>query len=230
MFSALSSGADYRGRMAAMRRRFLHDLYYAAAAAAILTPIACGGPKTVARDGYRAVLVYSKEDRFRVAVRGESVRISGTIDGSEIVKIVRPDLGKVWQFRPSTKKIFESRWEPTDEAVPGYPLQPRFDVAAYADRFSAGVERIDDATHGLHPCERWRLSFPSGDHAVAWVARDLDRLVVRIEHLKRDSNDEYQPFTDAQLLDVQVGASPKLLEEPRGYRKVSSYEELSRSG
>jgi hypothetical protein len=229
-FSALGSGADYRGRMAAMRRRFLHDLYYAGAAAAILTPIACGGPKTVARDGYRAMLAYSKEDRFRVAVRGESVSISGTVDGSEIVKVVRPDLRKIWQFRPSTKKIYESRWEPTDEAVPGYPLQPRFDVAAYADRFTAGVERQDDATHGLHPCERWRLSLPSGDHAIVWVARDLDRLVVRIEHLKKDSGDEYQPFTDTQLLDIQVGASPNLFDEPKGYRKVSSYEELLRSG
>ena len=212
-----------------MRRR-LHHLYYAIAAATILAAVACGGPKTVGRDGYRAMLVYSKEDRFRIAVRGESVRISGTVDGSEIVKVVRPDLRKIWQFRPSTKKVFESPWEPTDEAVPGYPLQPRFDVAAYADRFSASSERLDDATHGLHPCERWRLSLPSGDHAVVWVARDLDRLVVRIEHLKKDAGDEFQPFTDTQLLDVQVGAAPKLFEEPKGYRKASSYEELARSG
>ena len=210
-------------------RRF-HNLYYAAAAVAILAAFACGGPKTVAREGYRASLVYSKEDRFQIAVRGESVRIAGQVDGSEIVKVVRPDLKKIWQFRPSTKRVFESRWEPTDEAVPGYPLQPRFDVAAYADRFSASVERQDDATHGLHPCERWQLTMPSGDHAIVWVARDLDRLVVRIEHLKKDSSDEYQPFTDAQLLDVQVGAPPKLFEEPKGYRKVTSYEELSRSG
>lgn len=197
-------------------------------AAAVLAALACGGPKTVARDGYRALLVYSSEDRFEVAVRGESVRVEGKSDGSAIVKIVRPDLGKVWQYRPSTKKTFESRWESTDEAVPGYPLQPGFDVLAYADRFGAEVQRIDDATHGLHPCERWRLTLPSGDVATVWVARDLDRLVVRIEHSKKDDSDEYQAFTDTQLLDVKVGASPKLFEPPESYAKVNSYEDLAK--
>jgi hypothetical protein len=197
---------------------------------AILAALACGGPKTVAGDGYRALLVYSAEDRFRIAVRGESTRISGNADGSEIVKVVRPDLHKVWQFRPSTRKIFESRWEATDEPVPGYPLPPGFDVEAYADKFGAETQRIDDASHGLHPCERWRLSLPSGDRATIWVARDLDRLVVRIEHAKKDTGDEYQPFTDTQLLDIQVGASPKLFEPPKGYTEVRSYEELAKSG
>jgi hypothetical protein len=63
-------------------------------AAGILAAIACGGPKTISRDGYRALLVYSPEDRFQIAVRGEKVRVTGTVDGSEIVKIVRPDLKK----------------------------------------------------------------------------------------------------------------------------------------
>ncbi|HEY6066232.1 MAG TPA: hypothetical protein VIY96_08765, partial [Thermoanaerobaculia bacterium] len=208
--------------------RTIARLLRAVAAGAVLCALACGGPKTVAKDGYRALLVYSAEDRYRVAGRGESVRISGNVDGSEIVKIVRPDRKKVWQFRPSTKKIFESRWDPTDEPVSGYPLQPGFDVAAYADRFGAKVQRIDDQTHGLHPCERWRLTLPSGDLATIWVARDLDRLVVRIEHAKKDPNDEFQPFSDTQLLDVQVGAGPKLFEPPEGYGKVRSYEELTR--
>lgn len=201
---------------------------YAVVFGAILTGLGCGGPKTVAGHGYRALLVYSAEDRFRIAVRGESTRISGTMDGSEIVKVVRPDLAKVWQFRPATRKIFESHWEATDEPVPGYPLQPGFDVVAYADKFGGETQRIDDASHGLHPCERWRLSLPSGDRATVWVARDLDRLVVRIEHAKRDTADEYQPFTDTQLLDIKVGASPKLFEPPKGYTKVSSYAELAK--
>lgn len=199
-----------------------------AAVATVLLLVACGGPKTISQDGYRALLVYSPEDRFRIAVRGESVWISGNVDGSEIVKIVRPDLHKVWQLRPSTKKIYETGWEATDEAVPGYPLQPKFDVAAYADRFGARAERQNDATHGLHPCERWRLALPSGDLATIWVARDLDRLVVRIEHAKKDTTDEYQPFTDTQLLDVRLGAPPKLFEPPKGYTKVGSYEELAK--
>jgi hypothetical protein len=213
--------------MAALRRRSLHHLYYAIGAASILAAAACGGPKTVARDGYRAVLVYSPTDRYRIAVRGESVRVEGRSGGLEIVKILRPDLRKIWQFRPSTKKIFESQWQATDEAVPGYPLQPRFDLAAYADRFGGKADRQNDATHGLHPCERWRLSVPSGDAATIWVARDLDRLVVRIEHEKKDAQGAYQPFTDTQLLDITAGASPKLFEPPKGYARVGSYADLA---
>jgi hypothetical protein len=197
-------------------------------AAAVCAAVACGGPKTVAKDGYRGVLVYSKEDRFQIAVRGERVRVSGTADGSEIVKIVRPDLGKSWQFRPSARRLFESPWSLTDEAVPGYPLQPRFDPAAYADRFGGAIHRIDDATHGLHPCERWEMTLPSGDRARIWVARDLDRIPVRIEHAKKDPNDEYQAFTDAQLLDIQVGAAQELFEPPKEYARVASYAALAK--
>lgn len=197
------------------------------AAAVALAALSCGGPVTISKDGYRALLVYSEEDRFQIAVRGESVRVTGTVDGSEVVKIVRPDLKKSWQFRPSTRRIFESAWAPTDEAVPGYPLSSGFDPEAYADRFDGEIERIDDATHGLHPCERYRLALPSGDVATIWVARDLERLVVRIEHAKRDGEDEYQPFTDTQLLDVKAGADEKLFEPPKGYASVDSYEKLA---
>lgn len=197
------------------------------AAAALLGALACGGPKTISKDGYRAILVYSEEDRFEIAVRGEMVRVTGTVDGSEIVKVVRPDRKKSWQFRPSTRRIFESPWSPTDEAVPGYPLAPGFDPAAYADRFDAEIERIDDATHGLHPCERYRMTLPSGDVATIWAARDLERLVVRIEHAKKGGEDEYQPFTDTQLLDVNAGAPEKLFEPPKDYEKVDSYEKLA---
>ncbi len=209
------------------KRSGLRGGLLAAVAVAVVAALACGGPRTVARDGYRGILDYSKEDRFRIAVRGERVRVAGVVDGSEIVRIVRPDLGKSWQFRPSTKRIFESAWAATDEAVPGYPLSPGFDSAAYADRFGGEIRRIDDGTHGLHPCERWQMTLPSGDVATIWVARDLDRLVVRIQHAKKDAGDEYQAVTDAQLLDVQVGASEKLFEPPKEYEKVSSYEALS---
>ncbi|MDQ5858748.1 MAG: hypothetical protein M3542_10810, partial [Acidobacteriota bacterium] len=161
-------------------------------AAGVLAALACGGPKTISKDGYRALLVFSPEDRFQIVVRGEKVRVTGTVEGSEIVKIVRPDLKKSWQFRPSTRRIFESAWSPTDEAVPGYPLVCGFDPEAYADSFGGVILRIDDATHGLHPCERYRLALPSEDIATIWVARDLERLVVRIEHAKKDGEDEYQ--------------------------------------
>lgn len=198
------------------------------APAALALLVACGGPKTISRDGYRALLVFSPEDRFTIAVRAEKRRVEGTFDGSSLVKIARPDLGLAWQFRPSTKKIYETPWAPTDEIVPGYPLEPGFDPQAYADRFGAAIERIDDATHGLHPSERWVMTLPSGDRATIWVAKDLDRLVVRVEHAQKGEGDESQPFTDTQLLDVRAGAPEKLFEKPEGYTAVSSYEELGK--
>ena len=190
---------------------------------------ACGGaPRTISKDGYRALLAFSPDERFSIAVRGEKKRVEGSVEGSPLVKIVRPDLGKAWQFRPATEKIYETAFSPTDEIVPGYPLEPGFDVEAYADRFGAGTRRLDDATHGLHPCERFEMTFPSGDTATVWVARDLERLVVRIEHAKKDSSDEHQPFTETQLLDIRVGAPEKLFEKPEGFAPVRSYEELGK--
>ena len=129
--------------------------------------------------------------------------------------------------RTISKRLFETAWSPTDEIVPGYPLEPKFDPQAYADRFSAKVRRIGDAAHGLHPCERWELSLPSGDAVVVWAARDLERLAVKIEQMKKDQSDEYQPFTTTELLDVRVGADPKLFEKPEGYQVVKSFQELT---
>jgi hypothetical protein len=189
--------------------------------------LACGGGlKTISKDGYRAVLSFSADERFEVAVRGESKRVEVVLDGAPLVKVVRPDLKKVWQFRPSTKKLMETEWSATEEVVPGYPLEPGFDPEAYADRFGGKIHQIGDEVHGLHPCDRWRLALPSGDLVVIWAARDLERLVVKIEHAKKDAGDEYQPFTTTELLDVQVGAAPGLFEKPKGYAEVKSYEDL----
>jgi hypothetical protein len=187
-----------------------------------------GGPQTISKDGYRAILVFSPEDRYSVAVRGEARRVEGEVEGSTLVKIVRPDLGKVWQFRPDTEKILEAPYNTTEEIVPGYPLEPNFDAHAYAGRFGGVIEQISDATHGLHPSERWVMTLPSGDRVTLWVAKDLERLVVRIEHAKKDTSDEHQPFSDTQLLDVRVGAKPELFEPPRGFQPVKAYEELNR--
>jgi hypothetical protein len=185
-----------------------------------------GGPKSVSRDGYRAMLSFSSKERFQVAVRGESRRVEAVMEGSPIVKIMRPDLGKIWQFRPATKRLMESKWEPTDEIVPGYPLAPRFDPAAYADRFGGKIRRIADDVHGLHPCDRWEMLLPSGDIVTIWAARDLERLVVKIEHAKKDQGDEYQPFTVTELLDVRVGADRDLFEKPKGYGVVANETDL----
>lgn len=196
---------------------------------ALLLASCCGGGlKTIAKDGYTAILAYSSQEKYSVAVRGEWRRIEGEADGSPLVKVARPDLKTVWQYRPKTKRLFASAWAPTDEIVPGYPLDPRFDPRAYADRFGAQIERIGDDTHGLHPCDRWRMTLPSGDVVTIWAARDLENLVVKIEHAKKDVNDESQPFTTTELLDVRVGADPDLFEKPKGYAEVKSYQELQK--
>lgn len=191
---------------------------------------ACGGGlKTISKDGYTATLAYSPEERYSVAVRGEWRRVEGPADGGALVKIARPDLKTVWQVRPDTKKLFTSAWAPTDEIVPGYPLEPNFDPEAYADRFGGRIERIGDDTHGLHPCDRWRMTLPSGDTVTIWAARDLERLVVKIDHAKKDQSDESQPFTTTELLDVRIGAKPELFEKPKGYTEVASYQDLLKS-
>jgi hypothetical protein len=193
----------------------------------LVLAVGCGGGlKTVGRDGYRAVLSFSKDERFEVAVRGESKRVEARMDGAPLVKIMRPDLKKTWQFRPTTKRILETAWQPTDEIVPGYPLEPHFDPQAYADRFGGTIRKIGDDAHGLHPCDRWRMSLPSGDLVTIWAARDLEGLVVKIEHAKKDQGDEYQPFTTTELLDVRPGADPDLFEKPKGYTSVTTYQDL----
>ena len=210
------------------QRRLLRGALAALAASAVLAAAACGGGglKTVSKDGYHAILSFSTAERFKVAVRGEARRVELDIADSPLVKVVRPDLKKVWQYRPATKKLLETDWSPTEEIVPGYPLEPGFDPEAYASRFGGQIRPIDDATHGLHPCDRWELVLPSGDRAIIWAARDLEGLVVKIEHAKKDQGDEHQPFTTTELLDVRVGAGPKVFEKPEGYTPVKSYEEL----
>lgn len=200
-------------------------------AAACLAAAACqdmGGPKIPSRDGYRAILAFSKDDRYEIFVRGEKRRVEGTIDSGKLIKIARPDLHKLWQFRPATKKLFEMAWGPHDEIVPGYPLDPKFDPAAYADRFGGTIKQIGDAAHGLHPCDGWMMMLPSGDVVTLYAARDLERLVVRIEHEKKDSKDEMQPFTSIELLDIRPGVKEDLFEKPQGYTAVGSYEALGR--
>ena len=193
---------------------------------------ACGGGlKTITKDGYRAILSFSETERFPIAVRGEWQRVEASVGearggAKELVKIMRPDLKKIWQFRPETKRLLETTWQPTDEIVPGYPLQAGFDPQAYADRFGGSIRKIADAAHGLHPCDRWEMLLPSGDAVTVWAARDLEGLPVRIEHMKKDKNDEYQPFQATELLDVRAGADEKLFQKPTGYQEVKSYEDL----
>ena len=175
-------------------------------ALALALMAACGGGlKTITKDGYRAILSFSETERFPVAVRGEWRRVEASVEGAQgvrLVKVMRPDLKTTWQFRPSNKRLLETAWQPTDEIVPGYPLGPGFDPQAYADRFGGQIRKIADA------------------------ARDLERLPVRIEHAKKDANDEYQPFQSTELLDVRAGADPDLFEKPKGYQRVKSYEDL----
>jgi len=197
-------------------------------AGALLFAASCGDIKTVPKDGYRALLVFGTGERYSLAVRGEKRRVAGTFDGSELVKVFRPDLGKVWQYRPSTRRLLEEAWSPIDEIVPGYPLDPRFDSAAYAQRFGGEVRQIGDGVHGIHPCDRYQMDLPSGDRVTVWAARDLERLPVRVEHEKRGPENQWVPVSDTQLLDVRIGADPDLFAKPKGYTPVKSYSELAK--
>jgi hypothetical protein len=210
-----------------IRRRAIRIAVLAWPAAAFLAAaLSCGGIRTPSRDGYRATLVFTPGESYRLAVRGESRRVYGATDCAPIVKIVRPDLKKTWQFRPTSQRILEETWSATDEIVPGFPLDPRFDQQAYASRFSATVTKVSDGAFGGHPCDRYRLDLPSGDRAIVWAARDLERLPIRIEHEKKKTDDEFQPFLDVQLTEIRVGAEESLFEKPKGYTPVKSYEEL----
>jgi len=93
-------------------------LFTVAAVLAASLAGACGGIPTVSRDGYRALVVFGPVERYSIAVRAELRRVEGEIGGSRLIKILRPDLGKVWQFRPSTRRVLEEKWDPSDEIVP----------------------------------------------------------------------------------------------------------------
>lgn len=187
---------------------------------------ACGGIRTVSKDGYRATLVFSPTDRYEIAVRGELRRVEGTIEGSPLVKILRPDLKKVWQFRPRAKRLLEETWSPGDEIVPGFPLDPHFDSKSWADRYSGEILKIADGVHSGHPCDRYQMDLANGDRVTIWAARDLERIPVRLVHARKTGEDEYQPVSDVQLVNVRVGADQDLFEKPKGFAAVKSYEEL----
>lgn len=195
------------------------------AGAALLA--SCGGLRSVSRDGYRARLVFDGKEKYEIAVAGEKRRVEGDFDGSKLVKILRPDLARKWQFRPATRKLLEEKWEPGDEIAPGYPLEPRFDQEAYAHRFGAAWKQIGDGVHGIHPCDRYVLSLPSGDRVTIYAARDLERLPVRLEHEKKTS-DDFQMYRLVEILDVRIGADQDLFDKPKGYTSVRSYQELGR--
>ena len=186
----------------------------------------CGGIRTVSKDGYRGTLIFSPTEKYEIAVRGELRRVEGTIDGGPLVKILRPDSKKVWQFRPSSKRILEEPWSQGDEIVPGFPLDPHFDSRAYADRYHGEILKIADGAQAGHPCDRYQMDLSNGDRVTIWAARDLERLPIRLVHAKKTGEDEYQPVSDVQLVNVRPGADADLFEKPKGYAPVKSYEEL----
>ncbi|HEY6146195.1 MAG TPA: hypothetical protein VIZ69_00795 [Thermoanaerobaculia bacterium] len=187
---------------------------------------ACGGIRTVSKDGYRATVLFSPTEKYEIAVRGEMRRVEGTIDGGPLVKVIRPDLRRVWQFRPGSRSLLEETWSAGDEIVPGFPLEPRFDSKAYADRFRGEILKIADGVQAGHPCDRYQMDLANGDRVTIWAARDLERLPVRLVHAKKTGEDEYQPVSDVQLVNVRAGADADLFEKPKGYSPVKSYEEL----
>jgi len=209
-------------------QRRLTPFFHGLLGAAALFCAFCGEIKTVSRDGYRAVLVFGSSQRYAIAVKGEKRRVEGDIGGSRLVKVLRPDLGKAWQYRPAARKILEEKFSPFDEIVPGYPLAPRFDPAAYAHRFGGAIRQIGDAVHGIHPCDQYEMKLPSGDIVTIAAARDFERLPVRVEHVRKDASGQFKVVSDTQLLDIRAGADEDLFEKPKGYTPVKSFEELGK--
>ena len=187
--------------------------------------VACGGIPTVSKDGYRAVVLFSPREKYEIAVRGEWRRVQGDVDGAPLVKIHRPDLKKIWQFRPVSKRLLEQTWAPTDEIIPGYPLEPHFDPQAYASRFRGQIHKIADAALAGHPCDRYQMDL-SADRVTIWVARDYQGLPIRIERRRKHSEGEERASSDVRLADIRVGAANELFEKPKGYTPVASYQEL----
>jgi hypothetical protein len=188
--------------------------------------LACGGIPRVSKDGYRAVVLFSPTLKYEIAVRGEWRRVQGDVDGAPLVKIYRPDLKKTWQFRPVSKRLLEQAWAPTDEIIPGYPLEPHFDPQAYASRFRGQIHKIADAALAGHPCDRYQMDLPTGDRVTIWVARDYEGLAIRIERRRKHSEGEGPAASDVRLTDIRVGAEKELFEKPKGYTPVASYQEL----
>ena len=65
------------------------------------------------------------------------------------------------------------------------------------------------------------------DSLVYWVAKDLDRLVVRMQWQRQEAG-EQKDLRMEELVGVRPGAEESLFRVPEGYRRAASREEMLR--
>ena len=198
-----------------MRRRAL-----APAALLLLSAAACklevfSAPKRPARDGYRAVLVSPDGRREPVAARRGKRRI----ETGAVVRILDLPAKKTTLLRTDRKLFFEAPTQPGDEIAPGYELDAPFDAA----RAFPGREAFDlgDDVQAGHVCSLSRVWSSETESVVCWVAKDLDRLLVRMEWQRLEAG-EFKDVKMEELVAVRPGADESLFRAPEGYRKAAN--------
>jgi hypothetical protein len=176
-------------------------------------------PKRPAKDGYRAVFVASDGSRAPLAARRGKRRI----ENPRFVRILDLTQQKTILLRPDRKIYFESPAPPGDEIAPEYELEPNFDPKV---RFPGReVLELGDDVQAGHVCALYQLWTSKTECLVYWVAKDLDRLVVRIQGQRLEAG-ELKDAKMEELVGVRPGADESLFRVPAGYRRAMSREEI----
>jgi hypothetical protein len=178
------------------------------------------GPARVATHGYRARVTFKtnglETDSYEIAVRG-ALRRKGLGDGPALVMDL--DAKRAWRLAAGGKAMTPVDFSAAGKEFPaGIPLDPGFDEKAEAARRHLTVyHREGDEVFAGHACEVWRFdddpSALNSPTTTYWVAKDLDRLVVRYER-EIPSPGGTGTKEVVNLTDVRVGALPKLFAPP----------------
>jgi len=178
-------------------------------------------PKRPAKDGYRAVFAPSDGSRAPLAVCSGRRRI----EIGAVVRILDLPEKRTILLRTDRKTFFESPTQPGDEIAPGYELEPNF----YARVRFPGREILElgDDVQAGHVCALYRIWSSSTECLVYWVAKDLDRLVVRMQWQRLEAG-ELKDAKMEELVGVRPGAEENLFRVPEGYRQAESRDAILR--
>ena len=186
-----------------------------------------GSPPRVATDGYRASASVMIEQQvvatFEGAVRGASFRRE-LPSGSFPVYVLRGEEKRAFELDPATETVRDADPALAATFLSGHPLAPGFSESAMATQLGLSrFAREGDTVFAGNACHIWRFDDdPDADASSAtwfWVAPALDRLVVQRER-EEVLADRSRRRTTTQFRNVRPGASEKLFEEPKGWRRV----------
>jgi hypothetical protein len=192
--------------------------------AMLLLAAACGPPPRASADGYRAKVTTVVDGvagtPFEIAVRGEDRRRQPAPSGS--VLILKGKEQKAWILDPAAKTFREVPYpQATDEMLPGFPLAPRFDDRAEAERRGVTEYRreSDEVLAGV-VCALWkywdRKDDPASPSTTFWVAASLENLAIRMDR-ETPRPDGTMSEASVRLTDIRLGADPELFEIPKGF-------------